>query len=160
MITTWVVALVVCGLIFLVLEVLIFPGFGVSGVLGIAGLCGGCILAYAQMGPKAGLLTCGISIASALALMFFLPRTRAGQAMILKTSQEDASPFADTKPEVGAQGVAEGHLRPSGSARFEGRLVDVVSDGEFVERGSSVIVVQLEGTRVVVREHSNEQPKE
>ncbi len=53
--------------------------------------------------------------------------------------------------DVGARGVAETDLRPSGTARIRERRVDVVADGEFVSRGSRVIVVAVEGARVVVR---------
>lgn len=53
--------------------------------------------------------------------------------------------------DVGSRGVAETDLRPSGVARIRERRVDVVTDGEYISRGSRVIVVAVEGTRVVVR---------
>lgn len=42
-------------------------------------------------------------------------------------------------------------LRPSGIAEFEGERVDVVADGEFIQRGTAVQVSDVAGRRVTVR---------
>ena len=43
-------------------------------------------------------------------------------------------------------------LRPAGKAEIDGRLVDVVSDGPFVNEGARVEVVHVAGNRIVVRQ--------
>jgi membrane-bound serine protease (ClpP class) len=53
---------------------------------------------------------------------------------------------------VGATGEAHTALRPGGKANIDGRLVDVVADSTFIDRGRPVEVVEIAGTRVVVRE--------
>ena len=53
---------------------------------------------------------------------------------------------------MGKSGRTLNHLRPSGTALIDGRRVDVVSRGEFIEKDKSVVVVAVEGNRVVVRE--------
>jgi membrane-bound serine protease (ClpP class) len=53
--------------------------------------------------------------------------------------------------DVGAIGQAISPLRPSGKMQFGNFTVDVVTDGEFVESGSTVQVITKQGTRVVVR---------
>ena len=56
------------------------------------------------------------------------------------------------KPELLQQaGTALTPLRPSGTASINGRRVDVVTEGPFVERGATVKVIAVEGMRVVVR---------
>jgi membrane-bound serine protease (ClpP class) len=42
-------------------------------------------------------------------------------------------------------------LRPVGIAEFDGVRVDVVTDGEFIDKDSAVEVRKVEGTRVIVR---------
>jgi membrane-bound serine protease (ClpP class) len=42
-------------------------------------------------------------------------------------------------------------LRPSGKARFDDHLVDVVTEGEFIAPETRVTVVQTDGMRVVVK---------
>lgn len=52
---------------------------------------------------------------------------------------------------VGGQGVAFSTLRPAGKAQIAGQLIDVVSEGEFIDAGANVEVVEVTGNRVVVR---------
>jgi membrane-bound serine protease (ClpP class) len=52
---------------------------------------------------------------------------------------------------VGATGVAQSDLRPSGIADIGGQRVDVVSDGDFIVAGQPIEVVLDEGYRRVVR---------
>ncbi|MFO0943224.1 MAG: NfeD family protein [Pirellulales bacterium] len=56
-----------------------------------------------------------------------------------------------TKLSLGMPGTAHSDLRPSGKALIEGQYIDVVSDGEYVERGSTVHIVRIEGNIVTVR---------
>jgi len=53
---------------------------------------------------------------------------------------------------MGKTGTAVTNLRPAGTARIDGRRVDVVSRGEFIEKDKPVLVIAVEGNRVVVRE--------
>ena len=53
---------------------------------------------------------------------------------------------------VGCTGRAETELRPSGRALVAGQPVDVVSEGAFIGKGTAVVVVSVNGSRVVVRE--------
>jgi membrane-bound serine protease (ClpP class) len=51
---------------------------------------------------------------------------------------------------VGEEGVTRTILRPAGKAEFGAALVDVVTDGEFLDAGSKLRVTMVEGERVVV----------
>ena len=53
---------------------------------------------------------------------------------------------------LGAQGVTTTPLMPGGKARFGNSLVDVIADGEMIERGKPIEVVEVRGNRVLVRE--------
>jgi membrane-bound serine protease (ClpP class) len=48
-------------------------------------------------------------------------------------------------------GTAVTVLRPSGKARFDDHVVDVVTEGEFIARETPVTVIQTDGMRVVVK---------
>ncbi len=52
---------------------------------------------------------------------------------------------------LGHQGTTTTQLTPSGKARFGQQLVDVIADGEVIGRGADVVVVEVQGNRVVVR---------
>jgi len=69
----------------------------------------------------------------------FFPKSRMGKTLTLRHNTKDykAHDEIDTFA-VGTQGEALSTLRPSGIARFEGRRMDVVADGEWVEAGQSI----------------------
>ena len=52
---------------------------------------------------------------------------------------------------MGRHGTVLTELRPAGSALIDGRPVDVISEGAFLPKGEEVIVVAVNGSRVVVR---------
>ena len=62
------------------------------------------------------------------------------------TSVIDKSKF------LGAVGVCVTDLRPAGTVMIDGEPVDVVSEGGFVKQGSSVKVINVDGSRVMVRQ--------
>ncbi|MCA9094771.1 MAG: NfeD family protein, partial [Planctomycetaceae bacterium] len=52
---------------------------------------------------------------------------------------------------IGTQGETLSILRPAGKARFGEEYLDVVSEGPFIDPGTRVEVVRVEGMRIVVR---------
>ena len=67
---------------------------------------------------------------------------------------ENGKPLPSQHPtvSVGDWGQAESLLRPAGRAKFAGRSFDVISDGSFVEPGTQVRVVKIQGTVITVAE--------
>ena len=62
------------------------------------------------------------------------------------------SPLDPNLALLGKSGEAVTILRPAGKARIDERMVDVVSDGPFIEQGATVQVVEVLGNRIVVRQ--------
>ena len=52
---------------------------------------------------------------------------------------------------LGQVGVATSMLRPAGMARIGDAYVDVVTEGDFIEPGTPIQVIEVEGTRIVVK---------
>jgi len=65
---------------------------------------------------------------------------------------KDAASAAQPEISVGDWGESKTLLRPSGSAIFNGRSFDVVSDGSFVEPGTQVKVIKIQGNIITVAE--------
>jgi len=63
-----------------------------------------------------------------------------------------SSQSAELSAYVGTTGTAVTDLRPAGTALINERRVDVVSRGEYIEKGTAVAVVAVDGNRVVVRQ--------
>jgi membrane-bound serine protease (ClpP class) len=86
-------------------------------------------------------------------LVRLLPKTRFYSAMVL-SEVVPMGPGVEVGPAwravIGSTGVALTTLRPSGKASLGGHTADVVSQGEFLDAGTRLRVVRIEGPHVVV----------
>ena len=157
--------LVGAGALFVAAEVLLIPGFGLFGVLGIAGIAGGIYMSLLGSLPTAAdfsqagsvlSATLVILLVSGWALLRHLPKsTRLFQSGIFLGTRTDRAIGYESSERrtdlVGAEGVAATDLRPSGVGIFDDERVDIVSQSEWIQEGTPVLVVSAEGYRRVVR---------
>ncbi len=146
-----VIFLLVLGLGLLALEILVIPGFGLVGLLGLASTISAGVISFTQLGTGWGLAALGGGIAVSGLTVWLLPKTGLARGMVLDATQRGSRAADPTLALlVGALGEALTPLRPSGSARVGGRVVDVITDGIYVQAGAHVRVAKVEGSRVVV----------
>ena len=89
----------------------------------------------------------------------YIPHTRSGRGLILASATSKSAGFVsavEPRRLLHVEGTAETDLRPVGVARLAGERVDVVSEGPLIARGARVQVIEVEGSRVVVRELEHE----
>ena len=146
-----IVAVLVLGLLLLLAEVAIVPGFGVAGVLGMLALAAGAIAAWTELGPFWGTVIGAIAIIMSGVMLYVLPKSKAGRRMVLEHSQATAISQQDRSALVGRRGVTVTPLRPIGRVRFGHEEVDVMTEGEYIESDQEIEVTTVEGPRVVVR---------
>jgi len=153
---------VLLGLALIALEVFVIPGFGVAGVAGVAALLAGIYFSFPDASSALNSLAASLlaAIVLAVVLLRFLPRTRAWQRLVLETRIEEAEEDRQFREAVtgeeglltpGRVGRALTALRPAGTIEVGERRFDAVTEGEFVEAGSPVRIVLVEGRRIVVR---------
>ena len=160
--------LVGIGLILIGLEVFVIPGFGLAGVGGIAALLAGLSLALVGNGATvaaiigaAGRVSLSMLAAIALSIVVFrfLTKTSLTGRLVLDSSLPPGGgegPAPTPQPisgMLGRQGTTITSLRPAGLAEFDGERVDVVSTGEMIEPGATIVVHRMDGNRIVVRRH-------
>jgi membrane-bound ClpP family serine protease len=63
----------------------------------------------------------------------------------------DREAVADFGHLIGARGTTTTQLTPSGKARFGNELLDVIADGEVIEQGRQIVVVDVHGNHVRVQ---------
>ena len=150
---------IIGGIIFVIIE-MFHPGFGVPGVIGLILLVVGVVL-YAQSLLQALILIVIILAILGVALTLVLQSAAKGRLskhLVLNNTVDDNVKFSaidDLNYFVGNEGVTLTVLRPSGSADFNGVRLDVVSDGEFIPKGTRVRIDKIEGHRIVVRQKQN-----
>ncbi|TEB13790.1 NfeD family protein [Pelotomaculum propionicicum] len=146
------------GIIAFVLEALVFPGFGVSGIVGIILVGWGVLLLAVDVTQATAALVVALiaTIAVFLLGLRLMSRYNMWYKLTLQNKQNSKEGYVAPAPELslfaGKEGIALTPLRPAGSAEVEGRRLDVVTEGEFIRAGTRVRVVKVEGTRVVVKE--------
>ncbi len=152
-----VIGLLLGGLLFMFLEIAIIPGFGAAGIIGLIGLIGGLALAYIKLSTgMAVAATLGAVFGVIVLLLWFFyvfPNTSLGKKFVLEaeSSVEDGCiAVQDLKKYVGKEGVTQTMLRPSGIAIVEGERLDVISDCEFIEKGTEIKIVKESGGRLMV----------
>jgi membrane-bound ClpP family serine protease len=160
------------GLAFLLVELLVLPGFGMFGLGGGFMVLASLILASqtfilptseSQLAELRGSLTivaaaAACIVVAALALRRYLPRSPVFQSLLLNppvgeelVHRDFRETVADYSHLVGQHGTATTNLMPAGKADFDGQLVDVIAEGLPIDRGRVVVVVKARGNRVLVR---------
>lgn len=159
------IILFIIGLILLAAEIFVIPGFGVAGIGGILLILISLFLSLTPSGPFFNFETISLAfvqLAGALAAAFililvlakFLPKSRSFSKLILDESEKSEKGFVSYPSEknlIGAEGVALTTLRPAGTAEINGKRVDVMTDSEYVQQGSRIVVERVEGIKVVVK---------
>ena len=154
--TGWLeIVLFFVGLLLLGIEALV-PGFGFFGISGIT-----CIIAsfFFVLGGDAQAVmwmavSVGLAIALFLLLIRFLPKSNLWDRFVLRDVEGRREGFRsgnDHRELVGKTGLVVAKLRPAGVVALDDVKYDVVSEGEFVEPGTAVQVVRVEGARIIVR---------
>lgn len=170
-------AIFVLGVVFILLDVFLFPGTFVMGITGIFMVLGSLLFSmidkftwqdwkadevsvdfWSVFSGPATALSIGLlgSIVLFAVLMRYLPNLPVFNRYLLPATVGGGSGLLEDESghesRVGWTGTAETDLRPSGKAIFEGKVVDVTSESSFVMAGASLRIVSEDGMRVVVKE--------
>lgn len=147
------------GLVLLLIE-LFTPGVGVAGFSGVA-----CLVAVIVMQLLWGSATAafyiagGVMVIVVIALILFIHSLQKGRLsrsfiVLNDTISADSTPTAGSQALVGVEGVALTALRPSGIALLDGKRLDVMTSGDFIDKGTPLRVTQVEGLHILVEECS------
>lgn len=149
-----IIALIIIGVILLVTELIIIPGFGVTGILGIAAMIASCCLGWYHFGSAWGTWIILINVAVILLLLFLLLRSKTWKRASLQTninSKVDEDPRKKgIKP--GMRGISLTRLAPGGQARIGENNIEVFSRGQLIDACKELEVTDIDGTKVFVRE--------
>lgn len=173
------IVLFLIGIACIGMEIFVIPGFGVFGVSGGLLIVASLVLAantftldgsggdISKLTPAVGTLAAAVGcfVVGAVVMNRYLPKIPLFNRMILTPpGADDEGP--KLRPEytqaggtsasaddllVGERGQAASKLRPAGKAQVGDKFVDVVSDGPFINAGTPIEVVAVQGNKITVR---------
>ena len=158
------ILLFVIGLVLLLTEIFVIPGFGIAGISGIILIFASIFLSLLGSEPFIDMHAISIAIIQlsgamlfSLVGMFFLvkylPKSTVFNKLVLSESEKAEQGFVSfpsDKNLVGMTGIAYTTLRPGGTAEIDGRRIDVVAESEYITQGTKIKVLRVEGIKVVV----------
>jgi membrane-bound serine protease (ClpP class) len=165
----WEIIVLFLGIILLLAEVFIIPGFGVAGIAGITMTVASLVLImlnndffnfdFVPFGDIVAAFFATIGgLAGGMLLLFFggarLANTRAFQRIALMDSQNRSEGYTvnfQSENMQGKRGVAYTVLRPSGKIMVDSEIFDAFTRGEFIERGDAIEIIGTEGVTLKVK---------
>ena|SRR5687767_13615625 len=147
-----IIAIIVLGLIFVLVEIFLLPGAGFVGVLGGVMVAGGILLAYAEKGVTFGNYTLVISLSVFTVLVITGLKRVAKLKWSLKEnigSRVNVVQQGVVKP--GDEGIAFTDLRPNGKAVINNLRLEVFSIGEFISKNVPVQVTKVLPDKIYVK---------
>ena len=171
----WVnVALFVCGLMLLAIELFVIPGFGVVGISGIILMLIGIFMSILKkpipdlpiptVAFGAALMRLAMYIVATFFIIlilfrFVLPHTPVYGRIVLTDTQDktkgfhasEGTPLEQAENLIGKVGISHSFLRPAGKAVFNGKLYDVVTEGDMIGKDETIKIIAVRGNHIVVK---------
>jgi len=171
----WEILVFAIGIILLIMELFVVPGFGITGISGIICIVFGLTVSLIDnvnfnfsgvKMPDVGeaLFTVFLGLLLAFFGILYLSHKIGSRGawgkLALKTTQETDAGFVGVPTEqhtlVGLQGTATTDLRPSGKVAINGKIYDAAADNAgFIAKNSTVKVVRYETGQVYVEKMEN-----
>ncbi|MDR1632810.1 MAG: nodulation protein NfeD [Dysgonamonadaceae bacterium] len=166
LVQNWEIIVFLIGIAGVFLEIFVFPGFGISGILGI--ICIGAGLVFALLNNDyfsfkevrmPDISQALLTVLSGLILSFLIIlwiSTRIGERGLFRkiALTADLKDSASVNPKehglVGKTATAMTVLRPSGKIMIDNEVYDAVSNQGFIEAGKTVKIVKFENMQLYV----------
>jgi membrane-bound serine protease (ClpP class) len=165
----WEILAFIIGIVLLLMEIFVIPGFGVAGIVGIALTIGGLTLALVRnvdfdFSPVSSndigrsFLMVTIAMIAPLIIIISFSKQMFGSSFFKRLAPTDnlSSKKGFSVQEnnlahlIGSEGVTITDLRPSGKATFDNARHEVISEGDFIPKDTRVKALKIQGNYLVV----------
>ncbi len=163
--------LLLIGALLLGVEVFVLPGFGFAGITGLLIIAAGLVLSFQgfvvpdpTLPWEGALLLKNLAhvlgsfmfalLISLFLIRFVLPqlsKIMKGPYLNATLSYSHVDATADLAVKPGDIGIAHTFLRPSGKIMINKKKIDAITRGEFIDRGTPVLIDKIEQNRVIVK---------
>ncbi|HKL12499.1 MAG TPA: NfeD family protein [Halanaerobiales bacterium] len=156
-VASWgIIVLFLIGLLLILLEVFVVPGFGITGIGGIISIF--VSLYFLFPSPQIAINIIASTLIATVVLTYFMAKyfesSKVWSRISLGVSQtRDIGYVASIGDEkiINKTGITITPLRPAGKVDIDGQRIDVVSEGGFIDKDQKVIVIDVKGSKVLVK---------
>ena len=150
------IILMVIGFILVGIE-MVMPGFSFPGVAGIVALIVSVFLTSKTI--EQGIILTIIIIAllgiMLAIILWLLSKGKISRAIVLTEELNKEKGYIssnDLNYLLGKKGIANTDLRPTGIGDFDGGTFDVISGGNYISKGTAIIIKEVKGSKLIVKE--------
>lgn len=152
------IILIIVGIIAIILEVFV-PDYGILAIIGVSLMISAIIFSFIKFDFPTGLIF--LLIVLVLFPVIFIiafnlfPRSYFGKKLILNMEEKASSGFTVDlslkEITIGTTGIAVTPCRPSGIGLFNNKKLDVLTVGEYIDKGEKIVITKIEGTKIIVK---------
>ena len=149
-------AIFVLGIVLLGVEIFLIPGFGIAGILGIIGIVAGIFMSFGLANIAISAFSIFISLIIDIILIIIITRfvvKSKGFSNKIALNSDTSGYYSSVSFDylLNKEGIADTFFRPTGYVIIDDKKYDAISEGEFIEKGSNLKVVLVEGNKIVVK---------
>ncbi len=148
-----IIALTIIGLILFILELLVFAGIGLSGILGGGCVIASCVLSFIIYGYFYGIISIIINLILVGICLYYILRSKTWKKATLNTninSKVDTSPN-NKGIKVGDKGITITRLALGGQAKIGENFVEVFSRDTLINNNKEIEVTHIEDNKIFVK---------
>ncbi len=143
----------VIGILVIIAEIFI-PSLGLLTAIALTVFFYSLYLVFTTISTTAGMVIAGLDIVLVPVLIIFGMKILAKSSLTLKRelSKQDGvvSQKEKFKAYINTKGKSVTDLRPAGMAEINSERVDVVTDGEYIDADTPIVVTGVSGNRIIV----------
>ncbi|MEI0603646.1 NfeD family protein [Brachyspira alvinipulli] len=149
-------AIFLLGAVLICVEIFLIPGFGITGVLGIIAILASVFMSFGIHNIAIAVFVIFISLIIDIILIVLIARFMVKSKEFknkITLSSDTAGYHSSVSYDhlLNMEGIADTFFRPAGYIIIDNKRYDAVSEGEFIDKGSSLKVILVEGNRIVVK---------
>jgi membrane-bound ClpP family serine protease len=141
------------GTLVIIAEIFI-PSLGLLTLIALGLFSYSLFLVYTTISTNVGMVFTGLDMVMIPGLVYMgiklLARSSLSLKQELSQKQGVASQAKKMETYINMEGKAVTDLRPAGMAQIKSERLDVVTDGEYIDAGTPVVVTQVTGNQIIV----------
>ena len=146
------------GVVVIIAEV-ILPSFGILTIVALGVFGYSLFMVFQDISKAAGFAFLAADLVLIPVLVILGLKLLARSPVTLRKTLSREEGVSSQPPEMDSyldlQGTAVTDLRPAGTAAIDGKRVDVVTRGEYLEKNTAIIVIEVTGNQIIVRKKDN-----